>query len=264
MSAALQDEDKGVHNKASIDFVTATDKANEKLICTALQKEFPNHQFIGEEGSAESGVDNPTIANPAVRVWICDPVDGTTNFLHAFPYCCVSIGLHHLGRPVAGVVYDPFLNELYVAAEGMGSYCNGRRLLVSKAKRVSESMFLTEIGYQRDPDKLSEILAVMKRLLLRDAHSVRIMGSGVLDLCFVASGRLDFVYSGVACEGWKPWDHCAGAVILTEAGGKLTNIKGQPFDVFGDSVVAAATEDLLREVVQVINSDETEEKQRKK
>lgn len=255
ISNAIDLKDKGVSNKGDgvIDFVTETDKANERLIFAELQRQFPTHALIGEEDSTDNGITLPSIKNPDIVTFIVDPIDGTTNFCHAFPFSCVSIGIHHKGAAVAGVVYDPALNELFVAASGCGAFCNGKKISTSNSKTIASSMFLTEIGYQRDESRVSQILEVVRRILRKGPHSFRIMGSGVLDLCYVASGRLDFIYSGVSGEGWKPWDHCAGSVIVTEAGGVLSNIKGERFDVFGDSVIAAANATLLQEVIQVIN-----------
>jgi len=263
IAEAVDSQEKGVLNKGegTIDFVTATDKANERLIFAELLRQFPHHEFIGEEDCADKGDGPSCIKNAEAVTFIVDPIDGTTNFCHSFPFSCVSIGMHHRGKAVAGIVYDPALNELYVAATGCGSFLRSghnkawrwKRLRVSSAKSIAESMFLTEIGYQRDQNKVTHILDVMKRLLLRGSHSIRIMGSGVLDLCMVASGRLDFIYSGVAGEGWKPWDHCAGSVLVTEAGGILRDVRGGEFDVFGDSIIAAASEQLMQEVVSVIN-----------
>jgi len=246
---------KGIQTKGSdgVDFVTMIDRENEKEIFDYLRKAFSTYNFIGEEGTSQQG----TGSSKSNKTWICDPVDGTTNFVHNFPKVCISIGLYEetatTKQSVLGVVYDPIADELFLAARGCGAYLNGKRITTSSATKISEALILTEFGYQREVENLDAIWAVVRALLLKNTHSIRILGSGVLDLCFVACGRLDAVYSGIAKEGWKPWDHCAAAVIVQEAGGSLCSLTGEPFDVFGDNVLACSSSSLSVEMVTTID-----------
>ena len=173
--------------------------------------------------------------------------DGTTNFVHSFPFSCVSIGLCVAGEPVLGVVYCASTRELFLAAKGAGAFLNGRRISVSAAKSLPEALVLTEFGYSREAKNVDKWLSTARTVVLAGAHGLRSLGSGVIDLCYIAAGRVDAGYTGVSEEGWKPWDYCAGAVILTEAGATLTNIRGDRFDLYGDSILTAATPELAKE-----------------
>jgi len=231
----------------SIDFATETDRANEKLIFDMLKQRFPQgHVFIGEESSAEND-DIPALTSDPT--WIVDPIDGTTNFVHSFPLSCVSIGLCVAGEPVLGVVYCGSTRELFLAAKGSGAFLNGSRISVSAAKSLPEALVLTEFGYSREAKNVDKWLSTARTVVLAGAHGLRSLGSGVIDLCYIAAGRVDAGYAGVSEEGWKPWDYCAGAVILTEAGATLTDIRGDRFDLYGDSILTAATPELAKELL---------------
>jgi inositol-phosphate phosphatase / L-galactose 1-phosphate phosphatase len=234
----------------SIDFATVTDRANEQLIFDRLRQAFPAYEFIGEESSAEK---NETPALTDAPTWIVDPVDGTTNFVHSFPLCCVSIGLCIGKKPVLGVVYCPATEELFVAAHGEGAFLNGAPIRVSAAKTLSEAIVLTEFGYSREAADVDNWLVACRHVILKGAHGVRALGSGVMDLCYLACGRLDAAYAGVSGEGWKPWDYCAGSVILAEAGAYMCQCDGTPFDLYGSSVVAASCEALADELVSTLD-----------
>eukprot|EP01034_Spumella_vulgaris_P022936 gene22936-29115_t len=162
----------------------------------------------------------------ATPTWIVDPIDGTTNFLHSFPFSCVSIGLVVDKIPTVGVVYNPFTKELFQA--------------------------LTELGYDRSAHKLQVMFACMDVLIRRGVHSVRMMGSACMALSYLACGRLDALYTGVNGDGWKPWDYAAGVCIVTEAGGTLRTITGEPFDVLVGSLVASCSDSLGSELVEAL------------
>ena len=239
-----------VKGDLGVDFVTKTDKENEKLIFDKLSSVFPDYNFIGEESSADAG---KIEALTAAKTFIVDPIDGTTNFVHSNPFCCVSIGLCHNGNPVMGVVYNPEFDELYVSIKGKGAYLNGKKMNVTDVKKLKDALVLTEFGYQRDEKSLRCISDCLLNMLMKGGHAMRHMGSGVLNLCYVAAGRLDVCYAGVAGESWKPWDHAAGMLFVTEAGGCLSQVDGAPFHTHSDSIIAASTEELKNEVLVSID-----------
>ena len=235
-----------VKGDLSVDFVTKTDKENEKLIFEKLSSKFPDYKFIGEESSADAGKIDPLTS---AKTFIVDPIDGTTNFVHSNPFCCVSIGLCHNNAPVMGVVYNPEFDELYMSIKGKGAYLNGKKLRVTDVKRLKDALVLTEFGYQRDEESLKCISDCLINMLIKGGHAMRHMGSGVLNLCYVAAGRLDVCYAGVAGESWKPWDYAAGMLFVTEAGGCLSEVNGETFHTHSESIVAASTKELKNEVV---------------
>lgn len=208
----------------------------------------PQHPNTQEEASA-AGTIPPLTAAPT---WICDPVDGTTNFVHAFPFSCVALALAVDKEVVLGVVYDPSKDELFLAAKGKGAYCNGRRLKTTPTTELSKAVVIQEFGYERSPEGIKKLVAVTERLLRTNVQAVRQLGSGVLDLAYVAAGRVDAVYTGVAGEGWKPWDYAAGAILATEAGGVMTDLRGGDFDLFGSGMICAANDALARRIVGLV------------
>ncbi|KAI9220046.1 hypothetical protein BC828DRAFT_384436 [Blastocladiella britannica] len=204
----------------AIDLVTATDTAVEALVMARLRAAFPTYHFIGEETASAGGnctlTDDPTV--------IIDPVDGTTNFVHGFPYVCISMGLV-VGRvPTAGVVYNPILNDMYVAHAGYGSYVNGARLPLHRASEpasISSCLFISEGGHDRSPVALAAKLDTWRNLLSTPAagganvRGIRCTGSGALNLCTVARGSADAYWE----VGLRAWDMAAGVVVVKEAGG---------------------------------------------
>jgi inositol-phosphate phosphatase/L-galactose 1-phosphate phosphatase len=177
--AATENKEKNITNKGDMDlhdFVTQTDKDNEILIFDHLRSTFPSYLFIGEESSADTGsipvlTDQPT--------WIVDPIDGTTNFVHSFPFSCVSIGLVVNKIVVVGVVYDSKADEMFVAIRGFGAYLNKTKISVSSAKKIKDSLCLTEFGYQRDESKVDIIIQCLRAIMRKGVHSVRTLGSGI-------------------------------------------------------------------------------------
>jgi len=211
--------------KGEIDLVTDADVRAEETIVRILRKRFPKDAILAEE----SGESRPF----AERVWIVDPLDGTTNFAHTFPFFAVSIGLRVEGEIVLGVVFNPVLRERYEAVRGKGAYLNGTRIAVSGVTTLQDSLLATGFPYtiHEDPDR---VLQNFRKMITR-AQGVRRPGAAALDLCLVAAG----VFDGFWEEGLKPWDTAAGIVILEESGGKLTTYEGTPFDPHEKSVVAS-------------------------
>ncbi|GFS32608.1 inositol monophosphatase family protein [Actinidia rufa] len=203
-----------------VDLVTETDKACEDLIFNHLKLHFPDHKFIGEETTAAFGVteltDEPT--------WIVDPLDGTTNFVHGYPFVCVSIGLTIGKVPTVGVVYNPimdevriFLLQLFTGIHGQGAFLNGNPIKVSSQSELLKSLLGTEVGTKRDKLTVDATTDRINSLLFK-VRSLRMSGSCALNLCGIACGRLDIFYE-LGFGG--PWDVAGGAVIVKEAGGVL-------------------------------------------
>ena len=257
MLKVLNDEKQEIEKKSTnIDFATDTDRENERLIFDKLRNSFPDHILIGEESvsAANANVNDVTskITLTDSPTWIVDPIDGTTNFVHSFPFTCVSIAHVINKEPVVGVVYCPSTDELYIAIKGKGAYLNGKPIKVSNVTSLSDALVLTEFGYSRESKDIDKWMVCARSVLLRGAHALRMMGSGVLDLCYIAAGRLDALYAGVQSEGWKPWDYAAGQLIVTEAGGVMKSIWGDEFNMMGKSVLASATEELSNDLVQSV------------
>ncbi|KAL6772288.1 hypothetical protein ACKKBG_A29640 [Auxenochlorella protothecoides x Auxenochlorella symbiontica] len=197
------DKPRQVHLKTSVDLVTETDKQCEEEIYSRLRAAFPDHAFIGEEGSASQGFTAELTDAPT---WLVDPVDGTTNFVHRYPFTCVSIGLAVGGAPVLGVVANPILGEVYRAMRGGGAFLNNEPIHVSATPDLQSALFATELGIRRDDAFLDAAFARIRELL-RGARSVRCGGSCALNLCSVAQGRRGRRGSAVAwlCVGGGGW-----------------------------------------------------------
>jgi len=206
--------------------VTEMDHASERLILGGIRREFPDHAIVAEESGARGD---------AECRWFVDPLDGTVNYSHGFPLWSVSIGFEVRGRLEAGVVYCPGLGDLYEARRGRGAKRNGRSIRVSKAADLSRSLLVSGFPYDW---KLK--IAALKAwgAFVRRAQALRRLGSAALDLCLVADGRLDGYWE----RALGPWDLAAGVLIAREAGARVTNLKGGPFDLHkGDILVANAT-----------------------
>ncbi|MBW2241617.1 MAG: inositol monophosphatase [Deltaproteobacteria bacterium] len=211
---------------AAVDLVTDVDKACEALIVDAITAERPEDAVLAEEGS---GIDHPG----AELRWIIDPLDGTTNYAHAYPRFCVSIGVTRNGEPWIGVVYDPLLDELYEAVRGEGARLNGEPLRVSPEKDLSHGLLATGFAYDRrksEEDNLTQFAAFLKA-----ARALRRDGSAALDLCYVAAGRFDGFWEFKL----QPWDVAAGCLIVNEAGGRTSDTEGGESHWSGRTVVAS-------------------------
>lgn len=269
--STLGDDVLGIETKGQPEnFCTKVDIANELLIVEAIQKLFPHHFIIGEE-AVGTGESPPRSTWQGQPTWIIDPIDGTTNFASALPLTCVSIGYCQPphGLPVLGVVFSPMTQELFLGIRGFGAYRNGVRLATtskaespvpSRTTELKEAVVNTEFGYVRSKEGIAKMIQALQRVMEHGCRTVRQLGSGVLDLCYVASGRLDVVYAGLDSEGWKPWDYCAASVIVHEAGCVMEPIVAvtdsdnsrDGFDLYSTSVICAATPELLRQCRQVI------------
>jgi myo-inositol-1(or 4)-monophosphatase len=214
-----------VDHKGSINLVTDVDLASERLIREAISTYYPRHEVLGEEGGlSDSGSEYR---------WIVDPLDGTTNYAHGYPIFCVSIALECKGEIVLGVVYDPMRDELFTAERGGGAALNNRPIHVSKTAELMQGLLSTGFPYDIKTSKLTNLdhwanFAMNAQALRRD-------GAAALDLCYVACGRFDGFWE----LNLSPWDTAAGALIVTEAGGRVTNFSGGPFSNYKLEVVAS-------------------------
>jgi myo-inositol-1(or 4)-monophosphatase len=199
--------------KGQADLVTEADRASERLVVERLRSHFPSHSIVAEEGGDHKGSSGYT--------WHVDPLDGTTNFAHGFPIYNVTLGLEHDGEMVVGVVFDPSRQEMFTAERGAGSYLNNRRMRVSAAKRLSESLVAT--GFPSRVRHHNVNIHFYYQMAMA-THGVRRAGSAAIDLAWVACGRLDAFWE----FGLKTWDMAAGTLLVTEAGGRCSDMKGGP------------------------------------
>ncbi|MBO5197932.1 MAG: inositol monophosphatase [Lachnospiraceae bacterium] len=227
-----------VSEKGLDDFVTQVDVGVQEFIEAELTKRYPEIQFLGEEKKAKIDFSRPC--------WILDPIDGTTNLIHHFQHSAVSLALYADGGIVFGAVYNPFTGELFHAVKGEGAYLGEKRIQVTKAKTLYESL----IGVGTTPyrkDLIDANFATFKNFLLK-CQDIRRCGSAELDLCYVAVGRQDGYFERTL----SPWDFAAGSLIVEEAGGKVTDIEGNPLDFDGPSAVVASNglihEEMLGEI----------------
>ena len=212
--AALDVEAVRISQKQVNDFVTEVDHASERTIIETLLTAYPDHGILAEESGSEHG--NPN----ADHIWIIDPLDGTTNFIHGYPVYCVSIALQVRGKLEQAVVYDPSRNDLFTATKGRGAFMNDRRIRVSKRTRLDECLLSTGFPF-RPEDDFDKYLRLMGDVMQRTA-GLRRPGAAALDLAYVAAGFSDGFFE----LGLQPWDMAAGALLITEAGGLVGNFTG--------------------------------------
>jgi myo-inositol-1(or 4)-monophosphatase len=217
-----------VREKARFDLVTDADLASQRTIFSYLHERFPDHAFLGEEEGASKTRPGPD----APPTWICDPLDGTTNYVHDCPLYCVSIGLQVAGELVVGVVLDPSRQELFRAAQGQGAWLGERRLRVSQAARLEEALLAT--GFPPDMRGQEKTLEWWRYFSLR-TRSLRRTGSTALNMAYLAAGRFD----GYWAFDNHVWDVAGGVVLVREAGGVITNVDGTPFDAYTPDAVAS-------------------------
>ena len=213
--AALDVESVRVSQKQVNDFVTEVDQAAEQAIIDILLVAYPGHAIWAEESGRTQG------AQDSDYVWIIDPLDGTTNFIHGLPIYCVSIALAVKGRVEQAVVYDPTRNDLFTATRGRGAFMNDRRLRVSKRVRLQECLISTGFPF-RPGDDFKTYLSMMSEVMQRSA-GLRRPGAAALDLAYVAAGFTDAFFE----TGLQPWDVAAGSLLVTEAGGLVGNLTGE-------------------------------------
>jgi myo-inositol-1(or 4)-monophosphatase len=229
----------GFEYKGDADLVTEADRASERLITERIRARWPGHDIVGEEGTrVDSGSEYR---------WYIDPLDGTTNFAHGFPVFCVSMGLEYKGRLVAGVVYDPTRDEMFSAEQGSGAYLNQGRIRVSSASRLEETLLAT--GFPSQKRHKNPNIYFYHQITLH-THGVRRAGSAALDLCYVATGRVDGFWE----FNLNPWDTAAGVLLVQEAGGKVTDFSGGPFQISSRETLASnglVHTQLLREFQEI-------------
>jgi len=224
--AALDLDLLKVARKGPNDFVSEVDQAAEQAIIDILLEAYPGHGILAEETGRERG------AADSEYLWIIDPLDGTTNFLHGFPVYAVSIALTHRGQVQQAVVYDPTRNDLFIASRGRGAFLNDRRLRVSKRTRLSDGLIGTGFPFRKG-DNFKRYLKMFEEVM-QSCAGLRRPGAAALDLCYVAAGY----YDGFFEVGLNPWDAAAGSLIITEAGGLVGNFTGEADYLFQRELVA--------------------------
>ena len=218
-----------ISNKSEIDLVTESDLASERLIIDRIRTYYPRHSILAEESGVTEARDHDAQSDWR---WIIDPLDGTTNYAHGYPCFCVSIGLAHKGKLELGVVYDPIRDEMFAAERGQGASLNGRRISVSPTMNLPAALLCT--GFPYDVRQRNEFAKHFASFIMH-AQGVRRDGAAALDLAYVAAGRFDGFWE----EGLKPWDVAAGALIVEEAGGRITHYDGSAFDIYTAPILAS-------------------------
>lgn len=238
--------DLDIESKGLDGLVTRIDKFSEELTIETLKKSYPKHSFLGEEFGLQEGV-----GEDADWCWVIDPLDGTQNFVHGLPHFCVSIGVQHKGVTQHGVIYDPVRDELFSASRGKGAAMNQKRLHVTKRETLEGGFFTT--GHPTEKQRGGEVVSYAKehfeslRAVAEAGAQVRRLGSAALDLCYVAAGRFDGFFE----ISLKPWDICAGELIVREAGGLVVDHKGGNHAMETGSVFACNIK-LLKPLMQTV------------
>ncbi len=224
--AALDLEVLKVGRKGPNDYVSEVDRAAEHIIIQTLLEAYPGHGILAEESGREHGAKN------SEYIWIIDPLDGTTNFLHGFPVYAVSIALAYRGQVQQAVVYDPTRNDLFFASKGRGAFLNDRRLRVSKRLRLADALIGTGFPFRKG-DNFKRYVKMFEEVM-QSCAGLRRPGAAALDLCYVAAGY----YDGFFETGLSPWDVAAGSLMITEAGGLIGNFTGEADYLYQREVVA--------------------------
>lgn len=222
-----------VSEKARADLVTEADVASQKVVYDLVHRAFPDHGFVGEEGLSE---------NTEARCrWFIDPLDGTSNYVHGFPYYCVSIALEVDRELTVGAIFDPNRHELFTATRGGGAFVNGSRLAPRPPKPLHESMLIASFppGVVADSPHIQRFLVALPA-----AQTIHRSGSAALNLAYIASGRLDGYWSAIL----KPWDCAAGVLMVRETGGVVTRLDGGPYEVTKPNLLAAQSAGLQQEL----------------
>jgi myo-inositol-1(or 4)-monophosphatase len=227
-----------VREKNPADLVTEADKASQDVVYSHILDRYPDHGFLGEEQLAVPRGDSP-------YRWLIDPLDGTSNYVHHFPYYAVSIGLEYERELIVGVVYDPTRDEMFSAIRGQGARANGKKIQTSLPDTLASSLVVASLPVKVGPEH-----EAVKRFLRVMPHAQHIQrtGSAAMNLAYVAAGRLDAFWS----TSLKPWDSAAGALIVSESGGRMSQVDGQPFDVEVPSLLASNGSALHEELQQLL------------
>ena len=220
--------------KGDFDLVTEADRASEKLIVERLGSRFPTHGIMAEEGGGHE--------SPSGYRWFVDPLDGTTNFAHSFPMFNVTLGLEREGELLAGVIFDPVRQEMFTAERGSGAWLNNRRIRVSAVRRLEDSLASTGFPSRKRHQNVNIHFYYQLAMM---THGVRRTGSAAIDLAYVACGRLDAFWE----FGLKPWDMAAGALLVREAGGSVSDMRGDPHGVTSSEHLLADNGALLEQVL---------------
>lgn len=234
--------DKNISFKAKKDLVTQFDVAVEEYLKKKFSKKFKEFNIIAEESDNENIEFNNSI--------IIDPIDGTTNFVNGVPHTAISVGVYKNKKPYLAVVYNPILDELYTAKIGKGAYLNGKKLKVSSEDNLQKALIASGFPYSSstNQDDLNDVIKKLKDILPL-CQDIRRLGSASIDLCMVARGTFEGYYE----MNLKAWDVSAGILILTEAGGKVTNIDGNEYTLFEDKYIVATNGKIHDELVKNLN-----------
>jgi len=216
-----------ITSKGRNDFVTEIDKAAEAEIIAHIRKHYPKHSFLAEESGEIQGGDSET-------VWIIDPLDGTTNFLHGFPVFSVSIACQQRGKLEHAVVYDPMRQEIFTASRGGGAHLDNHRIRVSKQRGLEGALVATGFPYRANMQHIDAYLGMM-RAVMENTAGIRRPGSAALDLAYVAAGRVDAFWE----IGLKPWDTAAGTLLIQEAGGRVGTLTGETYTQGGNIIAGS-------------------------
>lgn len=231
-----------INNKGFNDFVSEVDLASEKEIIRVLKTAYPDHAFLGEESGLTHQADN---------IWIIDPLDGTTNFLHGFPQYCISIALEQKGEITQAVIYDPNRNDLFTATKGQGAYLNQRRIRVSNKSKLKDSLLGTGFPF-RDFQHLPVYLKIFEEVV-RETSGIRRPGSAALDLAYVAAGWFDGFFE----INLSKWDIAAGGLLVTEAGGIVSDFSEKEGWIESGNIVAT-TPKIYEPLIKIIQSHITD------
>ena len=227
-----------IEYKSEIDPVSQADRNAQKAVIKVIKDVFPQHGILAEEdGVNEIKKD---------FCWIIDPLDGTVNFVHGVPMFCVSVGLRYKDEMISGVIYSPVIKEVFAAEKGKGAYLNGKKIKVSKIKNLVRSLAVTGFPYYIR-EKGARVIKNFTNIMMH-TQGMRRLGSAALDLAYVACGRFEFFWE----EGLKPWDIAAGALIVEEAGGKVTDYKGAKDFIFRDTLLASNNEIIHKKVMEIL------------
>jgi myo-inositol-1(or 4)-monophosphatase len=218
-----------ISNKSELDLVTESDLASERLIIDRIRTYYPRHAILAEESGTNQPA--PDGAQHEWR-WVIDPLDGTTNYAHGYPCFCVSMGLENQGQLELGVIYDPMRDELFTAERGEGAALNGKRIQVSPTPTLASALLCT--GFPYDVRERGQFARHFANFIM-NAQGVRRDGAAALDLAYVAAGRFDGFWE----EGLKPWDVAAGALMIEEAGGRVSDYKGGPLSIYTPPILAS-------------------------
>ncbi len=232
-----------VTKKSNADYVSEVDRAAERTIIETILDVYPTHAILAEESGAQG---------ESEYLWIIDPLDGTTNFLHGFPQYAVSIALQHNGVLTQAVIYDPTKNDLFTATRGRGAFLNDRRIRVSKRAELADSLIGTGFPYTKF-DHLDAYMGILKDMMQKTA-GLRRPGSAALDLAYTAAGRYDGFYE----TGLKPWDIAAGCLLITEAGGLVSDLQGND-SYLRSGHLCAGNPKVFAQMLQVIAPHLTDE-----